>query len=182
MYRATLIFLYPFSLSGYYTYFLVSHTLVSTGLWVFSAFSDYLYPSCRCTVGIFLPFGPSIPFLPLRRGYFPAFLALHTLPAAAPWVFSCLSGSPYPSFHCTVGIFLPFRLSIPFLPLRCGYFPAFWALHTLPATVPWVFPAFSALHTLSATAPWVFPPFLALHTLVMPIFCVCCSLTIHRIA
>ena len=156
MYRATLIFLYPFSLSGYYTYFLVSHTLVSTGLWVFSAFSDYLYPSCRCAVGIFLPFGLSIPFLPLRCGYFPAFWALHTLPATvpwvfpafsalhtlsatAPWVFSCLLSPPYPSCRCTVGIFRLFRLSVPFLPLHRGYFPAFPALHTLPPLGLWVF-------------------------------------------
>ena len=90
MYRATLIFSYSFSLSGYYTYF-----------W-------YPIPLSQLCLGYFLSFSASIPFLPLRPGIFctfrplypfsrcarvfPALFGLHTLPAAAPRVFSALFG------------------------------------------------------------------------------------------
>ena len=145
MYRATLIFSYSFSLSGYYTYF-----------W-------YPIPLSQLCLGYFLSFSASIPFLPLRPGIFctfrppypscrcarvfPALFGLHTLPTAAPGYFLHFSAS-IPFFPLRPGYFLSFSASIPFLPLRLGYF-----LH---------FPAF--------------------HTLAILRFCVCRSLTIHRIA
>ena len=145
MYRATLIFSYSFSLSGYYTYF-----------W-------YPIPLSQLCLGYFLSFSASIPFLPLRPGIsctfrppypscrcarvFSALFGLYTLFPAAPWVFPILFGlHTLPA--AAPGYFLHFSASIPFLPLRLGYF-----LH---------FPAF--------------------HTLAILRFCVCRSLTIHRIA
>ena len=145
MYRATLIFSYTFSLSGYYTYF-----------W-------YPIPLSQLCLGYFLSFSASIPFLPLRPGIsctfrppypscrcarvFSALFGLYTLFPAAPWVFPILFGlHTLPA--AAPGYFLHFSASIPFLPLRLGYF-----LH---------FPAF--------------------HTLAILRFCVCRSLTIHRIA
>ena len=121
MYRATLIFSYSFSLSGYYTYF-----------W-------YPIPLSQLCLGYFLSFSASIPFLPLRPGIFctfrppypscrcarvfPILFGLHTLPAAAPWVFSALFGL-YTLFPA-----VPWVFSILF------------GLYTLPAAAPWVFSA-----------------------------------------
>ena len=59
MYRATLIFSYSFSLSGYYTYF-----------W-------YPIPLSQLCLGYFLSFSASIPFLPLRPGIFCTFRPLY---------------------------------------------------------------------------------------------------------
>ena len=145
MYRATLIFSYSFSLSGYYTYF-----------W-------YPIPLSQLCLGYFLSFSVSIPFLPLRPGIF------------------CTFRPPYPSCRCA------------------RVFPALFGLYTLFPAAPWVFPilfwppypfcrcarVFSALfglYTLFPAAPGYFLHFPAFHTLAILRFCVCCSLTIHRIA
>ena len=162
MYRATLIFSYSFSLSGYYTYF-----------W-------YPIPLSQLCLGYFLSFSASIPFLPLRPGIsypfrppypscrcarvFPALFGLYTLFPAAPWVLPALFGL-YTLF-----------------PAAPWVFPILFGLYTLFPAAPWVFPALFGLYTLFPAAPGYFPAFLALYTLTILRFCVCCSLTIHRIA
>ncbi len=110
MYRATLIFSYSFSLSGYYTYFGIPSPCLSCA----RAFSILLasipfLPLRR----VFSALLASIPFFPLRLGYFLSFwppcarvfsalFGLYTLfPLlryflAAPWVFPALSDFSYP--------------------------------------------------------------------------------------
>ncbi len=111
MYRATLIFSYSFSLSGYYTYFWYPIPLsqlcpgISYPFWP-------PYPSCRCArvfpalFGLYTLF-PAAPWVfPILFGLhtfsaaaprvFPALFSLHTLFPAAPWVFLALSGFSYP--------------------------------------------------------------------------------------
>ena len=111
MYRATLIFSYSFSLSGYYTYFWYPIPLSQVCLGYFLSFSasipflplrpgiSYpfrpLYPFSRCALGISYPFRPPYPSCRCAR-VFSALFGLHTLPAAAPWVFLALSGFSYP--------------------------------------------------------------------------------------
>ena len=123
MYRATLIFSYSFSLSGYYTYF-----------W-------YPIPLSQLCLGYFLSFSASIPFLPLRPGIsctfrppypscrcarvFPILFGLHTLFPAAPRIFPALFGL-YTLF-----------------PAAPWVFPILFGLHTFSAAAPWVFPALS---------------------------------------
>ena len=111
MYRATLIFSYSFSLSGYYTYFWYPIPLSQLCLGYFLSFSASipflplrtgisctfrpLYPFSRCALGISYPFRPPYPSCRCAR-VFSALFGLHTLPAAAPWVFLALSGFSYP--------------------------------------------------------------------------------------
>ena len=147
MYRATLIFSYSFSLSGYYTYF-----------W-------YPIPLSQLCLGYFLSFSASIPFLPLRPGYFLHFSA------------------SIPFFPLRPGIFCTFRPLYPFS--RCArVFSALFGLYTLFPAAPWVL---YFLH-FSASIPFLplrlryFLHFPAFHTLAILRFCVCRSLTIHRIA
>ena len=113
----TLTFCYPIPLSqlasGYFLHSSALCTLPAAALWVFSAFSGFLYPLNHCAVGIFRLFStlyPSfprsrgifrlfqhfIPFLCPVAGYFPPFPAFCTLLAAAPLVFPALFSSPYP--------------------------------------------------------------------------------------
>ena len=111
MYRATLIFSYSFSLSGYYTYFWYPIPLSQLCLGYFLSFRPP-YPSCRCARVFPILFGlytlfPAAPWVfpalfglytlfPAAPWVFPILFGLHTLPAAAPWVFPSLSGSLYP--------------------------------------------------------------------------------------
>ena len=145
MYRATLIFSYSFSLSGYYTYFWYPIPLSQLRLGYFLHFSASIpfFPLCP---GISYPFRPPYPSCRCAR-VFPALFGLYTLFPAAPWVF-----------------------------------PALFGLYTLFPAAPWVFPILFGLYTLFPAAPGYFPAFLALYTLAILRFCVCCSLTIHRIA
>jgi len=123
MYRATLIFSYSFSLSGYYTYF-----------W-------YPIPLSQLCPGISYPFWPPYPSCRCAR-VFPALFGLYTLFPAAPWVFPILFGL-HTLFPAAPGYFLHFSASIPFFPLRLGYFLSFSASIPLPAAAPWVFLALS---------------------------------------
>ena len=145
MYRATLIFSYSFSLSGYYTYF-----------W-------YPIPLSQLCPGISYPFWPPYPSCRCAR-VFPALFGLYTLFPAAPWVFPILFGL-HTLFPAAPGYFLHFSASIPFFPLRLGYFLSFLA------SIPFL------LLRLG-----YFLHFPAFHTLAILRFCVCRSLTIHRIA
>lgn len=111
MYRATLIFSYSFSLSGYYTYFWYPIPLSQLCLGYFLSFSVSipflplrpgisrtfwpLYPFSRCALGISYPFLASIPFLPLRPGIFCTFRPLYPFSRCAR-VFPALSGFSYP--------------------------------------------------------------------------------------
>ena len=142
MYRATLIFSYSFSLSGYYTYFWYPIPLSQLRLGYFLSFWPP-YPSCRCAPGISCTFG------------------LYTL-------FS----------RCALGISYPFGLHTLF-PLR-GYFLHFGLYTLFPCA--WVFPALSASIPFSRCALGIFCTFRTFHTLAILRFCVCRSLTIHRIA
>ncbi len=145
MYRATLIFSYSFSLSGYYTYF-----------W-------YPIPLSQLCLGYFLSFSASIPFLPLRPGI------------------SCTFRPLYPFSRCALGISYPFRPLYPFS--RCArVFPILFGLHTLPAAAPGYFLHFSASIPFFPLRLGYFLHFPAFHTLAILRFCVCRSLTIHRIA
>ena len=111
MYRATLIFSYSFSLSGYYTYFWYPIPLSQLCLGYFLSFSASIpflplrpgisctfrppYPSCRCARVFPALFGLYTLF-PAAPWVFPILFGLYTLPAAAPWVFLALSGFSYP--------------------------------------------------------------------------------------
>ena len=111
MYRATLIFSYSFSLSGYYTYFWYPIPLSQVCLGYFLSFSASipflplrpgisctfwpLYPFSRCGLGISYPFWPPYPFSRCVR-VFSALFGLYTLFPAAPWVFPALSDFSYP--------------------------------------------------------------------------------------
>ena len=111
MYRATLVFSYSFSLSGYYTYFWYPIPLSQVCLGYFLSFSasipflplrpgiSYpfrpLYPFSRCALGISYPFWPPYPFSRCVR-VFSALFGLYTLFPAAPWVFPARSGFSYP--------------------------------------------------------------------------------------
>ena len=99
MYRATLIFSYSFSLSGYYTYF-----------W-------YPIPLSQLCLGYFLSFSASIPFLPLRPGYFLHFSASIPFFPLRPGIF-CTFRPLYPFSRCALGIFCTFRPLYPFS--RCA--------------------------------------------------------------
>lgn len=104
MYRATLIFSYSFSLSGYYTYF-----------W-------YPIPLSQLRPGYFLHFSASIPFFPLRLGYFLSFLASIPFLPLRPGYFPHFSAS-IPFLPLRPGISYPFRP--PYLSCRCArVFPA----------------------------------------------------------
>ena len=92
------------------------------------------------------------------------FLVSHPLVSAVPWVFPILFGlHTLPA--AAPGYFLHFSASIPFPPLCPGYFPHF------SASIPF-FPLRLGY----------FLHFPAFHTLAILRFCVCRSLTIHRIA
>ena len=111
MYRATLIFSYSFSLSGYYTYFWYPIPLSQLCLGYFLSFSASIpffplrpgifctfrppYPSCRCARVFSALFGLYTLFPAVPR-VFPILFGLHTLFPAAPWVFLALSGFSYP--------------------------------------------------------------------------------------
>ena len=145
MYRATLIFSYSFSLSGYYTYF-----------W-------YPIPLSQVCLGYFLSFSASIPFLPLRPGISYPFRPLYPFSRCALGI-SYPFWPPYPFCRCAPGISRTFRP--PYPSCRCArVFPILFGLHTFPAAAPGYFLHFSAFHTLAILR-----------------FCVCRSLTIHRIA
>ena len=123
MYRATLIFSYSFSLSGYYTYF-----------W-------YPIPLSQVCLGYFPSFSASIPFLPLRLGISCTFRPLYPFSRCAPGIF-CTFRPLYPFSRCAPGISYPFWPPYPFC--RCArVFPALFGLHTFSAAAPWVFPALS---------------------------------------
>ena len=123
MYRATLIFSYSFSLSGYYTYF-----------W-------YPIPLSQLCLGYFLHFSASIPFFPLRPGYFLHFSASIPFLPLRPGIF-CTFRPLYPFSRCALGISYPFRP--PYPSCRCArVFPALFGLYTLFPAAPWVFPALS---------------------------------------
>ena len=100
MYRATLIFSYSFSLSGYYTYFGIPSPCLSCALGISYPFGLHTLPAAA--PGYFLSFSASIPFFPLRLGYFLHFSA------------------SIPFFPLRLGYFLHFSASIPFFPLRPG--------------------------------------------------------------
>ncbi len=123
MYRATLIFSYSFSLSGYYTYF-----------W-------YPIPLSQLCPGISYPFWPPYPSCRCAR-VFPALFGLYTLFPAAPWVFPILFGlhTLFPAaprvFPALFGLYTLF-------PAAPWVFPILFGLHTFSAAAPWVFPALS---------------------------------------
>ena len=145
MYRATLIFSYSFSLSGYYTYF-----------W-------YPIPLSQLRPGISYPFWPPYPSCRCAR-VFSALFGLYTLFPAAPWVFPILFG-----LHTL-------------FPAAPRVFPILFGLHTLPAAAPGYFLHFSASIPFFPLRLGYFLHFPAFHTLAILRFCVCRSLTIHRIA
>ncbi len=123
MYRATLIFSYSFSLSGYYTYF-----------W-------YPIPLSQLCPGISYPFWPPYPSCRCAR-VFPALFGLYTLFPAAPWVFPILFGL-HTLFPAAPRVF-PILFGLHTLSAAAPWvFPALFSLHTLPAAAPWVFPALS---------------------------------------
>ena len=99
MYRATLIFSYSFSLSGYYTYF-----------W-------YPIPLSQLCLGYFLSISASIPFLPLRPGIFCTFRPLYPFSRCALGIF-CTFRPLYPFSRCALGISYPFRP--PYSSCRCA--------------------------------------------------------------
>ena len=123
MYRATLIFSYSFSLSGYYTYF-----------W-------YPIPLSQVCLGYFLHFSASIPFFPLRLGYFLSFLASIPFFPLRPGIF-CTFRPPYPSCRCARVFSALFGLYTLF-PAVPRVFPILFGLHTLFPAAPWVFLALS---------------------------------------
>ena len=123
MYRATLIFSYSFSLSGYYTYF-----------W-------YPIPLSQLCLGYFLSFSASIPFLPLRPGYFLHFSASIPFFPLCPGI-SYPFWPPYPSCRCARVFPALFGLYTLF-PAAPWVFPILFGLHTLFPAAPWVFPALS---------------------------------------
>ena len=111
MYRATLIFSYSFSLSGYYTYFWYPIPLSQLRPGISYPFWPP-YPSCRCARVFSALFGlytlfPAAPrvfpalfglytLFPAAPWVFPILFGLHTFSAAAPWVFPALSDFSYP--------------------------------------------------------------------------------------
>ena len=121
MYRATLIFSYSFSLSGYYTYFGYPIPLSQLCLGYFLSFSASI-PFLPLRPGYFLHFSASIPFFPLRLGYFLHFSTSIPFLPLRPGI-SCTFRPPYPSCRCA------------------RVFSALFGLYTLFPAAPWVFSA-----------------------------------------
>ena len=136
MYRATLIFSYSFSLSGYYTYFWYPIPLSQLCLGYFLSFRPP-YPSCRCA------------------RVFPALFGLYTLFPAAPWVFPALFGL-YTLFPAAPWYFLHFSASIPFFPLRPGISCTFRPLYPFSRCALGISCTFRPLYPFSRCA-LVFP-------------------------
>ena len=98
MYRATLIFSYSFSLSGYYTYFWYPIPLSQLRLGYFLHFSASI-PFFPLRLGYFLHFSAYIPFFPLRLGYFLSFSASIPFLPLRPGI-SCTFRPLYPFSRC----------------------------------------------------------------------------------
>ncbi len=101
------------AVSGYYGAFSAFHTLPCGFFLVLQRLSAFHTLPYSCLWVLKRPFGFSYPPRAASSGYHGALSAFHTLPRICLWVSRCLFGFSYPPPRLSLGITVPFRLSIP---------------------------------------------------------------------